>query len=83
MVMVLQRVIPIATIPMRMFIQASFSIPQIAGDIEVKAEVAWNTDERDPLPAGIGPGFGVSFLSIDEEGIEAIKKYVSLGDYLQ
>ncbi len=64
-------------------IQASFSIPQIAGDIEVKAEVAWNTDERGPLPAGIGPGFGVSFLSIDEEGIEAIKKYVSLGDYLQ
>ena len=64
-------------------IQVSFSIPQIAGDIEVKAEVAWNTTERGRLPAGIGPGFGVRFLSIDEKGIEAIKTYVSLGDYLQ
>ena len=64
-------------------IQVSFSIPQIAEDIEVKAEVAWNTTERGRLPAGIGPGFGVRFLSIDEKGIEAIKTYVSLGDYLQ
>ena len=63
-------------------IQVSFGIPHIAGDIEVKAEVAWNTTERSRLPAGIGPGFGVQFLSIDEEGVEAIKTYVSLGDYL-
>lgn len=64
-------------------IQVNFSIPQIAGDIEAKVEVAWNTTERGRLPAGIGPGFGVRFLSIDEKGIEAIKTYVSLGDYLQ
>ncbi|MBE9503554.1 MAG: response regulator [Proteobacteria bacterium] len=63
-------------------IQISFSIPQIAGNIEVKAETAWNTTERKHLPAGIGPGFGVRFLSIDEERIEAIRTYVGLGDYL-
>ncbi len=64
-------------------IQVNFSIPQIAGDIEAKVEVAWNTTERDRLPAGIGPGFGVRFLSIDEKGIEAIKTYLSFGDYLK
>jgi CheY-like chemotaxis protein/Tfp pilus assembly protein PilZ len=64
-------------------IQVSLSIPQIAEDIEVKVEVAWNTNERGRLPAGIGPGFGARFLSIDEKGIKAIKTYVSLGDYLQ
>lgn len=64
-------------------IQVSFTIPQIVGDIEVKAEVAWNTTERGHLPTGIGPGFGVRFLTIDEQGIEAIKRYISLGDYLQ
>lgn len=63
-------------------VQISFSIPQIALDIEVKAEIAWNTTERKHIPAGIGPGFGVRFLSIDEETIEAIRTYVGLGDYL-
>ena len=64
-------------------IQVSFSIPQIAEDIEIKVEVAWNTTERGRLPAGIGSGFGVRFLAIDEKGIEAIKTYIGLGDYLQ
>lgn len=64
-------------------IQLRFSIPKIAEEIEVKVEVAWNTTERGRLPAGIGPGFGVRFLTIDEEAIKGIKTYVSLGDYLQ
>ena len=64
-------------------IQVNFSIPQISGAIEAKVEVAWNSNERGRLPKGIGPGFGVRFLCIDEKGIEAIKTYVSLGDYLQ
>lgn len=63
-------------------VQIGFSIPQIALDIEVKAEIAWNTTERKHIPAGIGPGFGVRFLSIDKETIEAIRTYVGLGDYL-
>ena len=60
----------------------SFGIPSIAEAIEVDCTVAWNTDERRNLPAGIAPGFGVAFLAADEPVLGAIRKYVSLGDYL-
>lgn len=63
-------------------IQASFSISGIAGDIEVKAEVTWNTLERGRISSKTGPGFGVRFLSVDQKGIEAIKTYVDLGNYI-
>ncbi len=63
-------------------ITVSFDIPSIAEKIETDCTVAWNTDDRRNLPAEFGPGFGVSFLSADERILEAIRKYVSLGDYL-
>jgi len=63
-------------------IKVNFHIPNIRGEIDAEVVVAWNTEERSHLPADLSPGFGVSFVNINDEGVDSIKKYVSLGDYL-
>lgn len=63
-------------------IQGNFTIPQVAADIEVKAEIVWNSNERQGLPSVAETGFGCRFLAIGGQDIEAIKTYVGLGDSL-
>lgn len=63
-------------------IEISFDIPEIADYLTMEGVVAWNTDERRHQPTRIAPGFGVRFTSVDDRAIEAIKRYVGLGDYL-
>jgi len=63
-------------------INVTFTIPEIASQIEVEGVVAWNTDERRHQPTRIAPGFGVTFITVGDGAIEAIKQYVGLGDYL-
>ncbi|MDH3973853.1 MAG: response regulator [Deltaproteobacteria bacterium] len=63
-------------------IKIRFAIPEITSQLEVAGVVAWNTDERLHQPTRIAPGFGVRFTALDDNAIEAIKRYVGLGDYL-
>lgn len=63
-------------------VKANFDIAHIAKQIEVEGEVVWNTEEIKQVPLNIGHGFGVKFTSIDQKGIEAIKEYINIGNYL-
>ena len=63
-------------------LKIKFDIPHIARQIEIEGEVVWNSEERNQRSDNIGPGFGVRFTAMDREGLEAIKTYVNLGNYL-